>query len=430
VELKPVEVTVYEIELTGWNPPDVGLRVKCVAGTYLRSIAHDLGQLVDTRERRRIVGDLVLSPLDEVNNRTFPDTVVIAKSNFDSHGYTVHPFFLLQPPGSQGLTAHVPYRCLLPKGLDGLLVTGLAISAHRDAMPVVRMQPDIQNQGYAAGVAAALAARAGRSTREVDLKAVQQHLVEKGNLPPSVLTDQDSYPLPAESIAAAVHSLSNHYQGLAVVLAQPERAQPYLQKEYAAAPTTAARLVYAHVLGMLGDATGAETLSRAVQAQAWDKGWNFRGMGQYGASISPLDSFIIALGRTRDRRALAPLLDKLKGLDEQKEFSHHRALALALEALRDPAAAQPLADLLAKPGMTGYAVPAAPREPGVKGASEEARNAALRELSLARALFRCGDAHGLGAKILKQYEQDVRGHFARHAHAILTEAPSAPAAPK
>jgi tRNA pseudouridine55 synthase len=46
VELAPVEVTVYEIELTGWNPPDVALRVKCAAGTYLRSIAHDLGQLV------------------------------------------------------------------------------------------------------------------------------------------------------------------------------------------------------------------------------------------------------------------------------------------------------------------------------------------------------------------------------------------------
>ena len=43
----------------------------------------------------------------------------------------------------------VPYRALLPAGLDGILVTGLGASAHRDAMPVIRMQPDIQNGGYA-----------------------------------------------------------------------------------------------------------------------------------------------------------------------------------------------------------------------------------------------------------------------------------------
>jgi len=110
--------------------------------------AYDLGQLIDTRERRRIVGDFIMSPLDILNDRTYPDTVVISKSDFDSHGYTVHPAFLLKPPGRKDIFVNVPYRCLLPAGLDGILVTGLGVSAHRDAMPVIRMQADIQNQGY------------------------------------------------------------------------------------------------------------------------------------------------------------------------------------------------------------------------------------------------------------------------------------------
>ena len=80
----------------------------------------------------------------------------------------------------------VPYRCLLPKGLEGLLVTGLGLSAHRDALPLVRMQPDMQNLGYATGVAAAMAAKAGTLVRHIDVRQLQKHLVEIGNLKPGV----------------------------------------------------------------------------------------------------------------------------------------------------------------------------------------------------------------------------------------------------
>ena len=61
-------------------------------------------------------------------------------------------------------------RCL-PRGLDGILVTGLGVSAHRDAMPVIRMQADVQNQGYACGHAAAMVAKSTATIRNVDLKA-------------------------------------------------------------------------------------------------------------------------------------------------------------------------------------------------------------------------------------------------------------------
>jgi len=121
--------------------------------------AFDLGQLIDTRERRRIVGDVTISILDSVNQRTYPDTICEAYTNFDTHGYTVHPFFMLEMPHKRGLRTNIPYRALLPKGLDGILVTGLGISMHRDAVPLCRMQPDVQNQGYAAGVAAAPTSR-------------------------------------------------------------------------------------------------------------------------------------------------------------------------------------------------------------------------------------------------------------------------------
>lgn len=46
VELKPVEVTVHSIELLGCDGADARIRVHCSGGTYLRSIAHDLGQSI------------------------------------------------------------------------------------------------------------------------------------------------------------------------------------------------------------------------------------------------------------------------------------------------------------------------------------------------------------------------------------------------
>ena len=92
-------------------------RVQLLARDQFKD-AFDLGQLVDTRERRQIHGDFTLTPLDLMNHRTYPDTIVISLSNFDTHGFTVHPLFMLRPPDQEDVAVRVPYRCLLPEALD------------------------------------------------------------------------------------------------------------------------------------------------------------------------------------------------------------------------------------------------------------------------------------------------------------------------
>ena len=383
--------------------------------------AYDLGQLIDTRERRQIMGDFFFSPMDMVLKRTFPDTIVIARSNFDTHGYIIHPMFMIRPPHRDDIDVRVPWRCLLPAGLDGIIVTGLGVSAHRDALPCIRMQADIQNQGYAAGVAAAMIAKTGSSTRQVDIKALQKHLIKVGNLPESILSEKDNFPLPGELVVEAVGQLTNDYQGLEVVLAQFDIAQPLLRQAYASAPEQQ-KLVYAHILGMMGDATGAETLASVVKSKAWDEGWRYTGMGQFGPSMSPLDSLIIALGRTKSAVAVKPIVEKVELLGPNSEFSHFRAIAIALETLGDKSAAQPLAELMQKPGLSGHAVTTIEKALEVNPRSStdtSVRNQALSELYLARALYRCGDYEGLGQKTLREYAQDLHGHYARHAKAVL-----------
>ncbi len=332
--------------------------------------------------------------------------------------------FTIKPPDREEMFVNVPYRCLLPKDLDGILVTGLGVSAHRDAMPVIRMQADIQNQGYAAGVAAAMAAESGKNVRDIDLKALQKHLVAKGNLPERVLTDEDSFPLPKERIAEAVDRVVNDFDGLDVILAQPEDAVPLLSRAYRRAEKEESKIVYAHILGMLGNPIGADTLATAVRSRTWDKGWDFTGMGQFGPCMSELDSLIIALGRTRDIRALDPILGKVAQIDVDSAFSHCRAVAMALETVEHPDAAKPLARLLGKPGIQGHAFTdikdARQRTPD-NPVDTKTRNNSLRELILARALYRCGDYEGLGEKILRQYAHDLRAHYARHAGAVLKQ---------
>lgn len=379
----------------------------------------DIGQLVNTRERRRIVGDFSMSILDQMNSRRYPDTIAVAHSNFDTHGYTVDPYFLLDHPQKKAFDIDLPYRCFLPKGLEGIFVTGLAVSAQRDAIPMIRMQPDVQNHGYAIGAAAAAIARTGGSTRSLDVAALQKELIPIGIVPERVLTDKDSYPIPEDKVAEAV-KLKN----IAVILAQPEVSSPLLRRAWREAQSAEDKLAYAHILAVLGDAAGLDTLIAAVESQGWDKGWSYRGGGQFGPALSPLDDLLVAMGRTRDRRALAAILRKASTLNAQSEFSHWRAVALSLEAIGDPAAAVPLAEMLGRPGMTGFAhltVDIARERSGLNPADNKTRDESIRELGLARALYRCGDKDGLGKKILNEYTQDLRGHFARHARMVIEE---------
>jgi len=382
----------------------------------------DLGRLIDTRERRRVAGDFTLSLLDQINGRTYPDTIARCISNLDTHGYTINPYLTLRHPKT--VECYVPYRCLLPKGLDGLLVIGLGLSAQRDAVPFVRMQADLQNLGYAAGCAAAMAAKANVGTREIDIRKLQAHLVETGNLPAEVVEHEDSYPLPPERIEQAVLAIPKGYEGAAVVLSHREQALPLLRKAYQVAPNAKAKLAYAHVLAVLGDATGVGTLIEAVEAaRDLGDGYEYRGMGHDNSRrrMSQTDSLIQALGRTRDRRATPAILRKLALLGPEAPFSHHYHIATALEYLADPAAARPLADLLSKPGMSGHAIQtvsqAIEREQPPLG--NATRLLSFREIVLARALHRCGDHNGVARRILTAYTRDLRGHFARHAAAVL-----------
>ena len=404
-----------------------------LAGREIYRNAFDIGKLPQTRERRRIRGDYRISVLDVYNNRTYPDTLSYHKSSFDTHGFTIDPFFTLKPPEGSGIDvfAEVPLRAMLPEGLENILVTGLGTSAHRDAMPVIRMQPCLQNQGYAVGLLCARAIRTNKKFRETDIRPVQEKLVKMGNLPERVIEAEDNYPPSQEKIRKAVDTLPQDFSGLEIVAWSLEKAVPLLRKKLQQSENNNDRIIYAYVLGIYGYPDGWKILMNAIdQYTDWDKGWHYTGMGQFGASSSRLDGLIMALGRCKKEEALQGIHRKAADLNMVSAFSHFRAIAEACETIGSRRSAPVLTRLLNMPGIRGYAVTdyeeaifasKAVREIESHYGETEIRNRTLKELVLARALYRCGDQNGLGEKILHEYANDLRGHYARHARGVLKE---------
>ena len=76
----------------------------------------------------------------------------------------------------------IPYRCLVPRVTDNLLISGRCISATHQGMAGARVMGTCAAIGEAAGTAAALAADACVTPRQLDVSKLQQVLRGKGVL--------------------------------------------------------------------------------------------------------------------------------------------------------------------------------------------------------------------------------------------------------
>jgi hypothetical protein len=86
----------------------------------------------------------------------------------------------LRYTGGQGqhLWTDVPYRVMIPKQLDGLMAVGRSASGIPDTL--LRNREGVMYMGQAAGTAAAMAARASISPRDIDIRQLQKRLLEAG----------------------------------------------------------------------------------------------------------------------------------------------------------------------------------------------------------------------------------------------------------
>ncbi|MEW6998397.1 FAD-dependent oxidoreductase [Colwelliaceae bacterium BS250] len=396
----------------------------------------DAGQLVDSRERRRIVGDYTLTTIDILAARTFEDTIVQMKSNFDAAGFPNSPLLLVKDMKGPVYTANMPYRSFLPSGLRGIYTIGLGASAERDAMTLVRMQPDMQNQGYAIGMAAAMAADLDGNTRDVNIKALQKSIIKKGIMPANVYGAKDSFPVSQAIIATAIVDIKDmkrqidqkrshvsDYTSLAYIMSNPEVSMPLLRKAYKNASEDLHKINYARVMAFLNDQTGKDVLVKELNSKDWDKGHGWTKDREHKNTFTDVDRLILALTYCDGQSVTQAIHKKIQELTPEHTLSHYLAVSYAFRKHPSKALQQKLITLLDSEGFSGHAQHYQAKMTTERKETDKSYdnnlNKAMKELTVAGMLINAGDKDKRGAKVIEQYQHDFSGHFRRYAESLL-----------
>ena len=135
---------------------------------------------IGIRESRKVIGEYVLTQEDLKALARFDDAIAVANYDIDIHNPegtgTSHYFF------GKGEWYQIPYRCLIPKGMNNLLVAGRCISSTHEAQASYRIMPYCAELGQAAGTAVSVAVKNGTNVRNVNIGEVQAILREDGFL--------------------------------------------------------------------------------------------------------------------------------------------------------------------------------------------------------------------------------------------------------
>lgn len=133
---------------------------------------------IGARESRMIDGEHLLNEEELKNCTVFPDAIAAGNYDIDIHNPegsgTSHYYF----PDGEYYT--IPYRSLVPKKINNLLVAGRCISSTHEAQASYRIMPIVCCLGEAAGAGMAVAVKNNCTPKEADIKEIQKILLDNG----------------------------------------------------------------------------------------------------------------------------------------------------------------------------------------------------------------------------------------------------------
>ena len=143
---------------------------------FEKSIIMTISPQLGLQGGRRVIGQYTLSEKDLVTDEVFEDTIAVFANNDNGPISIDHP------------TLCIPYRTMVPRDVEGMLVACRAYSTSDTINHQFNIIPHCIALGQAAGTAAALAAKEGVQPRGVDYKSLQRRLVQQGVYLPGVET--------------------------------------------------------------------------------------------------------------------------------------------------------------------------------------------------------------------------------------------------
>jgi hypothetical protein len=165
-EMTYIDVTTRKQSVKTWE-----LMRKYMPGfekSFVMLSAPQLG----TSGGRRIIGEYFLTGKDMDTDQPFDDTIAVFADNDRGEMSLQYP------------RTYVPYRALIPKGIEGLLVACRAFSADHDFSEFFNLIPHCMCFGQAAGTAAAICVKDGVDIRNVNCASLRSALLEQGAILP------------------------------------------------------------------------------------------------------------------------------------------------------------------------------------------------------------------------------------------------------
>jgi hypothetical protein len=153
----------------------VGFLNRRVPG-FETAILASIASRVGVRETRRIRGQHTLTEQEILAECTFEDSIALGCGPMDIHDANGTGIALSMPPAP----FEIPMRCMMPRDIEGVIVTGRAISATHEANGGARHMATAMALGHAAGVMAAISSRGAHSTLSIPASLVRATLREQG----------------------------------------------------------------------------------------------------------------------------------------------------------------------------------------------------------------------------------------------------------
>ena len=149
---------------------------------FKNATMREVAPIIGIRETRRIFGEYTLTINDLLAGTIFDDGIA-----FSGHGWDMpNPKKPSYQPFHGIVRKHratqIPYRCLVPKGIQNLIAAGRCVSVEREALGPARVMAACIATGEAAGIATALALAEDTAYNKVDTDTLRQKIVAYGGL--------------------------------------------------------------------------------------------------------------------------------------------------------------------------------------------------------------------------------------------------------
>jgi hypothetical protein len=421
-----------------------------MVGLRVGSNLHDHYSYLAPRESRHILGEVVVTLTDHMKLKEWDDVINIHYSNCDIKGYHSSDW-LRMGLMSPNYEIEIPYRAILSKTIDNILVVGKAFSVNHESLAAVRMQPDLENLGGIAALAAVFALNSGVNLRKIDVKAFQKQLVGLDLLPARIMNreikEKKYSSAEIEELikkfdpAKSLHSYSDMEMGeiwtekipLVEVCTTPDKiAVPPLEKALNYSSGKMAVRI-AQALAFLGAGSAAKTLHDEILVQLSNNNlpellesvkWSDpKKMPPDQAAMPPCANLIYSLGMTKSELNI-PVWERVADLFNPKQFEdfytnklglfyYVDAICYSAQLMGTKSAIGPLKKLHSCEYLNNRSI-----KKGIE-INYALERVALLELIIGRALARSGSVDGL--KILIEYLDDVRAVLAGFANSTLVK---------